>query len=274
MRLTWPRHQHGQPAQELHRVEHDVGRPIGPRLPPRDAHLTVGRHGEPLGRDGRPEHVAADPLEPIALPRRDDEPRMQVHPVPPRMARAQWAIDRRTRVPETTDARPGVTPERDEPLHRRGRQARERRRPVCPRIHPAILGVAPTITLRELSAIEQPPDPRFHGRQDLRHVQRRQTPRRMEPDRTGGILREHAVEHQGVDVDIEIERHPPKRWMTATAPPRGCSRPTAPAWSRSTRKTARRKTGVTRRHKACPTRAGTAPGAAGSGPTVARGRPG
>ena len=29
------------------------------------------RQGDPLGRDGRPEHVAADSLEPIALPRRE-----------------------------------------------------------------------------------------------------------------------------------------------------------------------------------------------------------
>jgi hypothetical protein len=36
---------------------------------------------------------------------RDEEPRMQVQPLPPRMTRAQWAIDRQTRVSETTDAR-------------------------------------------------------------------------------------------------------------------------------------------------------------------------
>jgi hypothetical protein len=30
---------------------------------------------------------------------------MQVQPLPPRMTRAQWAIDRQTRVSETTDAR-------------------------------------------------------------------------------------------------------------------------------------------------------------------------
>jgi hypothetical protein len=30
----------------------------------------------------------------------------------------------------------------------------------------------------------------------------------MTPDRAGGIAREHAVEHQGVDVDVQIERSP------------------------------------------------------------------
>jgi hypothetical protein len=62
------------------------------------------------------------------------------------------------------------------------------------------------ITLREFSATDQPPDARLDGGQDLGHVQRRQPPRQMKPDHTGRIAREHAVEHQGVDVDIQIER--------------------------------------------------------------------
>jgi hypothetical protein len=140
------------------RVEHDVCRPISPRLPQREAHLAVGRQGEPLGRDGRPERVPADPFEPIALSRRNDERRMQVQSLPPRMTRTQWAIDRRSRVSETTNASAGATPEGDEPLHRCGRQARERWRLVHPGIHPAILGVASMITLGAFSAIEQPPD--------------------------------------------------------------------------------------------------------------------
>jgi hypothetical protein len=185
-----------------------VRRPIGPRLPQRDAHLAVVGQGEPLGRDGRSQDIAADPLEPIALPRRNDEPRMQVQPVPARMTRARWALDRGARVSEASDASARVRPEGDEPLHRRGRQARERRRLVRPGIHIAILGVAPRITLGAFSAPEQPPDPGLHGRQDLRHVQRRQTPRRMKPDRAGGIARQDAIEHEGVDVDVQIQRPP------------------------------------------------------------------
>jgi hypothetical protein len=39
------------------------------------------------------------------------------------------------------------------------------------------------------------PDPGLHGRQDLGHVQRRETPDPMEPDRAGAVKRKHAVEH-------------------------------------------------------------------------------
>jgi hypothetical protein len=53
---------------------------------------------------------------------------------------------------------------------------------------------------------EQPPDARLDGGQDLAHGQPRQPLRRMKPDHTGKIAREHAVEHQGVDVDVQIER--------------------------------------------------------------------
>jgi hypothetical protein len=185
-----------------------VRRPVGPRVPEREAHLAVGRQGEPLGRDRRPEHVAADPLEPIALPRRDDEPRMQVQPMPVRMTRADTPIDRRTRVSDTTNAGTGIRPERDDPLHRRGRQTCERRRLVRPRIDPIVFGVAPGVILARSAPLEQPPDPGLHGRQDLRDVQRRQTPCRMKPDHTRGVAREHAVEHQRVDVDVQIERSP------------------------------------------------------------------
>ena len=187
-------YQHGQPAKKLHRVEHDVCRPIGPRLPQREAHLAVGRQGESVGRHGWSQGVAADAFEPIALPCRNDEPRVQVPSMPAGLTLAQGAIDRRTRVFETTDASTCVTPERDEPSHRRRRQAGEDRRLVRPGIHPAILGVAPLITLGEFSAIEQPPDSGLHGRQDLRDVQRRQTPGRTKPDRAGRVACEHAVE--------------------------------------------------------------------------------
>jgi hypothetical protein len=62
-----PWHQHGQAPQELHGIEDYVRRPVRPRVPEREAHLAVGREGEPLGRDRRSEHVAADPFEAIAL---------------------------------------------------------------------------------------------------------------------------------------------------------------------------------------------------------------
>lgn len=155
-----PRHQHGKPSEELHRIEHDVLRPVGPRLSERQAHLTLGGQGEPLGHHGRPQRVTADPLEPLALPRRDDEPRMQVEAIPPGMTKAQWRrLTRLTRAPKIAKARARMMAERHEPLHQRRRQARERRCLVRPRIGTAVLGGAPVVTLGEPAPIEQPSDP-------------------------------------------------------------------------------------------------------------------
>ena len=67
-------------------------------------------------------------------------------------------------------ARARTTPERRDPLPRRRRQARQRRRLVRPGIDPAILGVAPVVTPGEPAPIEQPSEPWLHGGQDLRHV--------------------------------------------------------------------------------------------------------
>jgi hypothetical protein len=124
------------------------------------------------------------------------------------MTGSQWPIDRRTRVSKTTHASTRLTPERDEPLHRRGRQVRERRRFVHPGIDATVVGVAPGRILATPAPLQQLPEPWLHGGQHLRHVQRGQTRRRMKPDRSRRVTRKHPVEHQRVDVDVEIERSP------------------------------------------------------------------
>jgi hypothetical protein len=81
--------------------------------------------------------------------------------------------------------------------------------PRPPKVNFAMLGVAAVLIIRASSApVQQPPAPGFHVGQDLRDVQRRQTPRRMKPDHTRPVAREHAVEHQRVDVHVEIEGSP------------------------------------------------------------------
>jgi hypothetical protein len=62
------------------------------------------------------------------------------------------------------------------------------------------------VALSETPPSEQARDPRLHGGQHLRHVQRREARPRMKAHHTGAVLREHAVEHQRVDVQVEVER--------------------------------------------------------------------
>jgi hypothetical protein len=78
-----PRHEHGQPTQKLDGVEHDVRRPIPPRLPKLQPHLTFAGQVEPLLRHRRTQRIATHALEPIALPGRHHEARMEVKPVGP-----------------------------------------------------------------------------------------------------------------------------------------------------------------------------------------------
>jgi hypothetical protein len=75
---------------------------------------------------------------------------------------------------------------------------------VRPRIDTAVLGVAIVVTLGTPAPVEQPPDPWLHHGQDLRHVQRRQAWRRAKRGGAGGVAREHAVEDQRMDVDVEV----------------------------------------------------------------------
>ena len=76
-----PRHEHGQPSQKLDGVEHDVRRPIH-AAGAAGAPVLVGQV-EPLLRHRRTQRIATHALEPIPLPGRHDEARMEVKPVGP-----------------------------------------------------------------------------------------------------------------------------------------------------------------------------------------------
>jgi hypothetical protein len=80
-----PRHEHREPSQELDGVKYDVRRPIAPRLPEFYPHLTLAGHVEPLLRHGRTQRIAAHALEPLPLPGRHDEARVQIEAVRPRV---------------------------------------------------------------------------------------------------------------------------------------------------------------------------------------------
>lgn len=84
-----PRGQRRQPFQQLQWLEHEVRRPIRPPVAQIQHHLPLGRQVQPLLRDRRAERVPAQPLEPRAIPRWDDDARVQVEAVPPRVARSE-----------------------------------------------------------------------------------------------------------------------------------------------------------------------------------------
>ena len=66
-------------------VEHDVRRPITPRLSELQPHLTLVGQVEPILHHGRTQRISTHALEPIPLPGRYDEARMQIEAVRPRV---------------------------------------------------------------------------------------------------------------------------------------------------------------------------------------------
>jgi hypothetical protein len=72
-----PGHQHRQALEQLERREYQVRRPVAPRVAQREAHPSVVRQVETIGRHGGPQHVPAHPLQPLALPGRNDDARVE-----------------------------------------------------------------------------------------------------------------------------------------------------------------------------------------------------
>ena len=61
------------------------------------------------------------------------------------------------------------------------------------------------VLVQKAMATEQPLHRRHQGRQDVGHVHRRRGWSRMEPHMPTGRAREHPVEHEGMDVHVEIQ---------------------------------------------------------------------
>jgi hypothetical protein len=78
-------HEHRQSPQKLDGVEHDVRRPVAPRLPELEPHLSLVGQMDPLLGHGRTQHIATHALEPLPLPSRYDKARVQIEAVRPRM---------------------------------------------------------------------------------------------------------------------------------------------------------------------------------------------
>jgi hypothetical protein len=73
-----PRRQHGEPLQQLQRIEAQVRRAVGPPVPQREPDLAVARPVQPLLRERWPQRVAAQPLQAIAAAGSHDQPRVQI----------------------------------------------------------------------------------------------------------------------------------------------------------------------------------------------------
>ena len=162
-----------------------------------------------------------------------------------------------------------MRPERHGPLHGRRRQPGQHRCVVRPRVRHAALVVA----IPESPAIEQALDPRLHGGQHLRHVQGREATCGVKIQGAGTVPREDAVQHERVDVDVQIEGSPEPLDHGHRAPTtiRDAAVARERAGSRARRGRTRRRPRDTGRDS---TPAGTAGGTADSGPTAARARRG
>jgi hypothetical protein len=197
-----PRCQGGQPFQQLQRIEAQMRRAVRPAVPERQPDLAVTGPVQPLLRQGRPQRVATHPLQPIAVARSNHEPGMQIEAVGARVTGPQRGRrDLFWRVAALADARAGSRPECHAPVDRRGRHRRQDRRLLRPRIRAlAVLGAA-----RESAPLDQPRDAPRDPRHHVSHVLAHQPRNRMRPH-GATTVREHAVQHERVQMHIEIQR--------------------------------------------------------------------
>jgi len=102
---------------------------------------------------------------------------------------------------ETSKRGTSTRPERQDALHGRRRQSGQHRGGTLPCVRLSALVVA-------VPASELPLDARLHGGQHLRNVQGRQARGGIKVQSAGTILREDAVQHERVNMDVQIEGSP------------------------------------------------------------------
>jgi len=72
-------------------------------------------------------------------------------------------------------------------------------------VRPRVQRGAIVVAIPESPTIEQALDPRLHGGQHLRHIQGGETRGGVKIQGTGTVPREDAVQHERVDMDVQIE---------------------------------------------------------------------
>ena len=113
-----PRNQHGEPPQEFDRIRHQMRRPVRPRVPQFEPHLTVRCEAQPILRNGRPQHVTAHTLKALAIARWDADARVEVEATLPRMtAPGRGGVALADRVTTTANGCPRPSTERRHALH-------------------------------------------------------------------------------------------------------------------------------------------------------------
>jgi hypothetical protein len=156
---------------------------------------------QPVLGEWWPQRVATEALQTIALAGSRHQTRVEIKPADPRVGgpqRHRCHVLRRVAAP--AHARPGPRPERHAPFHGRGRRGREHRCLLRPQIRrAATLGTA-----RETAALEQLLDAARDEGHDGRHVLAREPPHGMKVD-LASVHCEHAIQHERVEVDVEIE---------------------------------------------------------------------
>jgi hypothetical protein len=128
----------------------------------------------------------------------------------------------------TVPGRPsaGARPERHAPLHGCRREARQRWLFVCPHVHRSAL----LRCRRHTPPLQQPVDPLRDAGDHLRHVVARQALSWMKSQPLA-FLREHAIDHEGMHVHIQIQgaaealndRDGPTPAVRHTIAPRTCT---------------------------------------------------
>ena len=176
-------------------------RPIRPLVAQSQPDLPVGAQVQPVLGERRPQCVPAESLQPIALAGSRHQTRVEIKTTDVRVAGPQHhRCHVLRRVAATAHARPRPRTERHAPFHGCRRHGREDRRLLRLQIRrPAALG-----TPRETAALEQLLDAARDEGHDGRHVLAREPPHGMKVD-PASVRSEHAIQHERVEVDVEIE---------------------------------------------------------------------
>jgi hypothetical protein len=81
MTLSLSKGQDREPLQQFEGIEQEVRGAIRPRVPELQHDLPLGRQTEPVLRDGWPQGIPAEPLEPVPLVGRDPHAGIEVAPL-------------------------------------------------------------------------------------------------------------------------------------------------------------------------------------------------
>ncbi len=194
------RDQRRQLLEEFLRREDDVSGAVAPAVLQAIEERFVGESGEPVGGDGRTSHGTAKALEPPSVPSRNRDVGVQAHAADARAALALQDIevvrvDAIAEAPDTLARRVA----RGNAAADRGGVERGAERLLLR--EPVGLGVA-----CETAALEKPRDaPRHLGgnTRNLGVLRRREDAKAQRPLGRAGV---DAVEHERVEVDVQIQR--------------------------------------------------------------------